>query len=45
MFYREIWMDKRLKFDIKRFRNKTEFALHESYAVENKKKIFLKLIN
>nr|CAD2139236.1 unnamed protein product [Meloidogyne enterolobii] len=32
MFYREIWMDKRLNYDIKQFRNKTELALHESYA-------------
>uniref|UniRef100_A0A1I8BZH5 Neur_chan_LBD domain-containing protein n=1 Tax=Meloidogyne hapla TaxID=6305 RepID=A0A1I8BZH5_MELHA len=32
MFYREIWMDKRLNYDIKQFRNKTELALHESYS-------------
>ena len=36
MFYREIWMDKRLNYDIKQFRNKTELALHESYAVNLK---------
>ena len=34
MFYREIWMDKRLHYDIQQFRNKTELALHESYAVK-----------
>ncbi|KAF7638554.1 hypothetical protein Mgra_00001931 [Meloidogyne graminicola] len=32
MFYREIWMDKRLRYDIKQFRNKTELSLHESYS-------------
>jgi len=42
MFYREIWMDKRLNYDIKQFRNKTELALHESYAVNFKKYILYK---
>jgi hypothetical protein len=33
MFYRESWLDDRLQYDIRQFKNKTELALHESYAV------------
>ncbi|KAI6177746.1 Ligand-Gated ion Channel [Aphelenchoides bicaudatus] len=32
MFYREFWRDPRLIYDSAHFRNKSEFALHESYA-------------
>lgn len=32
MFYRECWLDPRLNYDQSKFRNKTEIALHESYA-------------
>ncbi|KAI6226483.1 Ligand-Gated ion Channel [Aphelenchoides fujianensis] len=32
MFYRESWLDPRLTYDKAKFRNKSEFALHESYA-------------
>jgi hypothetical protein len=32
MFYRESWLDHRLTYDSAHFRNKSEFALHESYA-------------
>lgn len=31
MFYRESWLDPRLTYDVK-FRNKSEFSLHESYG-------------
>jgi hypothetical protein len=36
MFYRESWLDERLRYDILDFRNKSELALHESYAVNEK---------
>uniref|UniRef100_A0A914SHA0 Neurotransmitter-gated ion-channel ligand-binding domain-containing protein n=1 Tax=Parascaris equorum TaxID=6256 RepID=A0A914SHA0_PAREQ len=32
LFYRESWLDERLKYDKTRFKNKTEIALHESYT-------------
>ncbi|MFH4976331.1 hypothetical protein AB6A40_003040 [Gnathostoma spinigerum] len=32
LFYREQWLDERLKFKKKLFRNKSEIALHESYT-------------
>ncbi|VDM36509.1 unnamed protein product [Toxocara canis] len=32
LFYRESWLDKRLAYDKRSFRNKTEIALHESYT-------------
>ena len=31
LFYRESWVDRRLSYDITRFKNKTEIALHESF--------------
>lgn len=32
LFYREYWMDPRLIYDKEKFKNKSELALHESYA-------------
>ncbi|KAI1719977.1 neurotransmitter-gated ion-channel ligand binding domain-containing protein [Ditylenchus destructor] len=32
MFYRESWLDRRLMYQRAKFKNKTELALHESYA-------------
>ncbi|VDM36508.1 unnamed protein product [Toxocara canis] len=32
LFYRESWLDERLKYDRRRFKDKTEIALHESYT-------------
>ncbi|CAD5216528.1 unnamed protein product [Bursaphelenchus xylophilus] len=32
MFYREFWTDPRLNYDRSKFHNKSELALHESYA-------------
>lgn len=32
LFYRESWMDSRLVYNPEKFKNKTELALHESYA-------------
>ncbi|KJH48062.1 Neurotransmitter-gated ion-channel ligand binding domain protein [Dictyocaulus viviparus] len=32
MFYRESWLDERLRFNISLFKNKTKLALHESYT-------------
>ncbi|RCN29407.1 hypothetical protein ANCCAN_24837, partial [Ancylostoma caninum] len=32
MFYREAWLDPRLKYSKAKFKNKTEISLHESYS-------------
>uniref|UniRef100_A0A914EL83 Uncharacterized protein n=1 Tax=Acrobeloides nanus TaxID=290746 RepID=A0A914EL83_9BILA len=32
LFYRESWLDRRLVYDREKFKNKSELALHESYA-------------
>jgi hypothetical protein len=32
MFYRETWLDRRLQYDPKIFKNKSVLALHESYS-------------
>uniref|UniRef100_A0A7E4UL93 Gamma-aminobutyric acid receptor subunit beta n=1 Tax=Panagrellus redivivus TaxID=6233 RepID=A0A7E4UL93_PANRE len=32
LFYREAWIDNRLQYNITKFKNKTELALHESYT-------------
>ncbi|CAI5443018.1 unnamed protein product [Caenorhabditis angaria] len=32
MFYRESWLDPRLKYNASKFKNKTEISLHESYS-------------
>lgn len=40
MFYRESWVDERLRYNIRHFRNKTVLALHESYAVKQRRCIF-----